>query len=184
MEIFRPSIELLPSYAQALRQGWTGDQGDADRSLQELEVIELQPEELVASKDDPLALGGDVILDDGTNVPRLPGYYRWMWDGEVVGSINFRWVYGTTDLPDYCLGHIGYSVAPWQQKKGYATSALRQVLPSAWELDMPFVELTTNTNNLASQEVIKNNGGVLVEEFVTLPAHGQFPAYRWRIFRP
>ena len=164
MEILRPSIELLPSYAQALRQGWTGDQGDADRSLQELEVIELQPEELVASKDDPLALGGDVILDDGTNVPRLPGYYRWMWDGEVVGSINFRWVYGTTDLPDYCLGHIGYSVAPWQQKKGYATSALRQVLPSAWELDMPFVELTTNTNNLASQKVIKNLSLIHISE--------------------
>ena len=184
MKILKPSVELLPSYAQALRQGWTGDQGTADRSVKELEVIALFPEALVASKDDPLALGGDVILDDGTEVPRLPGYYRWMWDGEVVGSINFRWAYGTTALPDHCLGHIGYSVAPWQQKKGYATSALRQILPYAWELDMPFVELTTNIENLASQKVIKNNGGVRVGEFVSLPAHGERPSYLWRIFRP
>ena len=38
-------------------------------------------------------------LPDGTCVPRLPGYQRWMWDGAFAGSIGFRWQYGTVELP-------------------------------------------------------------------------------------
>jgi predicted acetyltransferase len=51
-----------------------------------------------------------VALPDGTMVPRLPGFWRWLWDGEFCGSIQFRWQPGTPDLPPTCLGHIGYSV--------------------------------------------------------------------------
>ena len=32
------------------------------------------------------AKGPPVILPDGRTVPRLPGYSRWMWDGEFCGA--------------------------------------------------------------------------------------------------
>jgi len=43
------------------------------------------------------------------------------------------------------------------------------------------VEITTDPGNIASQQVIRANGGVLVEEFVKLPALGGTPELRFRI---
>jgi predicted acetyltransferase len=45
------------------------------------------------------ATGNPMTLLDGTRVPRIPGYRRWMWDGEFCGSIGFRWQPGTEALP-------------------------------------------------------------------------------------
>ena len=70
----------------------------------------------MALLDDREAKRGPVTLPDGSQVPRLPGYRRWMWDGEFCGSIGFRWQPGTSALPPYVLGHIGYSVVPWKQR--------------------------------------------------------------------
>lgn len=120
-------------------------------------------------------------MPDGSYVSRLPGIGRWMWDGEFCGSIGLRWQNGTTELPPTCLGHIGYAVVPWKQRRGYATAALAQMLPQARERGLPYVELTTNADNVASQKVIRANGGVLVEQFEKLPVHGGGPALRFRI---
>lgn len=184
MKLVKPALEYLDSYANALRKGWYGDHGDEKKIDRELAEIAADPMAVVARKDDPDAKGAPIEMPDGTFVPRIPGYNRWMWDGEVVGSVNFRWQNGTTDLPRTCLGHIGYSVIPAHQKKGYATCALSLILPDAWAMDMPFVELTTNVTNTASQKVIANNGGVLIKEFITEPEHGSYPSYLWRIYAP
>ena len=98
------------------------------------------------------------------------------------GEINIRWQVGTTDLPPHCLGHIGYEVFSWKRNKGYASEALRQVLPEAIKLGMPFVELTTDVDNLPSQKVIRNNGGVLHEKFVKPAVHGGTDGLRIRIY--
>jgi predicted acetyltransferase len=103
-----------------------------------------------------------------------------MWDGEFCGSIGFRWQPGTTDLPPYCLGHIGYSVVPWKQRRGYATRALALLLPEAKQQGLAFVEITTNADNIASQRVITANGGELVERFNKPEAYGGAPSLRFR----
>jgi len=71
-----------------------------------------------------------------------------MWDGEFCGSIGFRWQPGTTALPPYCLGHIGYSAVPWKRGNGYATTALRLLLSDARARGLAFVELTTDADNI------------------------------------
>jgi predicted acetyltransferase len=105
-----------------------------------------------------------------------------MWDGEFCGTIGFRWQPGTTDLPPYCLGHIGYAVVPWKRGNGYATRALGLLLPEARDRGLPFVELTTDEGNLASQRVIEANGGELYERFTKPASYGGAPSLRYRIY--
>jgi predicted acetyltransferase len=104
-----------------------------------------------------------------------------MWDGELCGSIQLRWQPGTNALPDYCLGHIGYSVVPWKRARGCAKEALRMLLLDAPSVGLRYVEITTSPDNLASQHVIRANGGVLVEEFIKRPELGGTPELRFRI---
>jgi len=79
------------------------------------------------------------------------------------------------------LGHIGYAVVPWKQRRGYATKALGLMLAEARKVGLPHVELTTDPDNEASQKVITANGGVFVERFRTVAGHGGKEELRWRI---
>ncbi len=182
MQLVWPSAEHLSSYVIALESGWSADNvrgGVAAR--EELAKINADPVAFVSSLVDREAKGSPVTLPDGSVVPRIPGYHRWLWDGEFCGSIGFRWQPGTTALPPHCLGHVGYAVVPWKQGKGYATLALRLLLPDAKAEGLPFVEITTDPENIASQRVIQANGGVLVERFTKPPQFGSAPGLRFRI---
>ena len=56
-------------------------------------------------------------------------------------------------------------------------------MPEATKLKMPFVELTSDIDNLISQRVIEKAGGVLLERFVKPPAYGgNREGLRFRIF--
>ena len=182
MKLVWPSREYLASYVAALEQGWSPDntRGQA-AAKEELRRIAANADVFLASLIDREALGGPITLPDGSTVPRLPGYRRWMWDGEFCGSIGFRWQRGTEALPPYCLGHIGYSVVPWKQRRGYAKRALREILEDAKTEGLRYVDITTSPDNIASQRVIEANGGMLVEEFVTPVALGGKPERRYRV---
>jgi predicted acetyltransferase len=78
-------------------------------------------------------------------------------------------------------GHIGYAVVPWKQRLGYAKSALRLILPEAKAVGLPYVEITTDPDNIASQRVIEANGGILVEHFIKPQQFGCKPGLRFRI---
>jgi predicted acetyltransferase len=128
---------------------------------------------------------GIVTLPDGSQVPRLPAFTRWIWDGEFCGSVNARWQPGTTDLPPTCPGHMGYAVVPWKRRRGYATQALGLMLRLvAAETDLPWVAITTDLDNVVSQKVIEANGGQLVETFHRAPASGGEPALRYQVAVP
>lgn len=173
MELVWPSTEYLPSYVAALERGWSPDNLRGEEAArEELARIAADAQAFLASLVDVEATGSPIALPNGTTVPRLPGYRRWLWDGEFCGSIGFRWQRGTEELPPYCLGHIGYSVVPWKRGRGYATRALREVLKDAKARGLRYVELTTGVENEPSKRVIEANGGILVEQFVTLPALG------------
>jgi predicted acetyltransferase len=176
-----PASRYLPGYVRALRQGWSPDNLRPEAALEHLNRIALDPDRFVAEQVDRDAKGPPITLPDGSQVARLPGYTLWMWDGEFCGSINFRWQPGTTELPPYCLGHIGYSVVPWKQRRGYATRALALLLPLARAEGLAHVELTTDVGNLGSRRVIEANGGVLVERFQKPGFYGRAESLRYRI---
>ncbi|HSS28583.1 MAG TPA: GNAT family N-acetyltransferase, partial [Usitatibacter sp.] len=139
------------------------------------------PARFVASLHDPDASGPPIKMRNGSTIPRLPGYRMWMWDGEFCGSIGFRWQRGTSELPPYVLGHIGYGVVPWKQRRGYATRALGIMLEQARAEGLDYVELTTDPGNEASQKVMLANGAILVERFTKTANNGGGESLRFRI---
>lgn len=176
-----PGAEYLDSYVDALGRGWSPDTIRAETGQEELTLIRQDAAMFLARQVDRDADGPPVALPDGSTVPRLPGFRRWMWDGTFCGVIGFRWQKGTTELPPYCLGHIGFSVVPWKRRRGYATRALALILPDAAKEGLEYVELTTDVSNAASQRVILANGGRLVERFQKPAAYGGAASLRFRI---
>lgn len=183
MKLVWPAAEYLPGYVYALEQGWSPDNLRPEAAHEVLERIAEDPSGFLAEQIDREAKGPPVILPDGMNVPRLPGYSQWMWDGEFCGAIGFRWQPGTSELPWYCLGHIGYSVVPWKRRRGYATQALRILLPQVWHEQLTHVEIVTDVDNVPSQRVIETNGSVLVERFEAAQPYGNGVSLRFRINR-
>jgi predicted acetyltransferase len=182
MQLVWPADEYLASYTHALQQGWSPDNLRPEAAQEELERIARDPARFVAEQVDREAKGRWVTLPDGSVAPRLPGYRKWLWDGEFCGVIGFRWQPGTCELPPHVLGHIGFSVVPWKRQRGYATRALQLLLPEARQEGLAYVELTTDVTNVASQRVIEANGGQLVERFYKPAAYGGAESLRFRIY--
>jgi predicted acetyltransferase len=182
MQLVRPGPEHLASYVAALERGWSADnERGVEAAREELSRIQADSAAFLASMEDREAKGPPITLPDGSAAKRLPGFRRWLWDGEFCGSIGLRWQPGITALPPHCLGHIGYAVVPWKQRHGYAKSALRLILPEAKAAGLPYVEITTDPDNIASQRVIEANGGILVEHFIKPQQFGCKPGVRFRI---
>jgi predicted acetyltransferase len=172
----------LPDVVSALERGLHPDNTRGEAGARELiERIRTDPEAFLAVQDDPEARADDITLADGSVIKRLPGLHRWMWDGEICGVIGFRWVNGTAELPPHVLGHIGYAVAPWKRGRGNATRALALMLDIAREQGLPWVELTTDEGNLASEKTILRNGGRLMGSFTKATGYGGGRALRYRI---
>lgn len=182
IELRTPTLDLLPHYVDALRRGWTPDHMAGRAAIDEqLQAIEQDGAGFVARQTNLQPQADPVTLPDGSQVLRIPGRQYWLWDGEFCGRLAIRWQPGTPLLPPHVLGHVGYTVVDWKRSRGIATQALRQVLPCARAQGLPYVEVTTDPDNLASQRVIMANGGRLIESFVRPAAYGSTPALRYRI---
>ncbi|MGY1839411.1 MULTISPECIES: GNAT family N-acetyltransferase [unclassified Modestobacter] len=91
---------------------------------------------------------------------RVPCTCWWIVDGDtVVGAIALR-----HRLNDFLLragGHIGYGIRPSARRRGLATWALGEVLPTARALGLDRVLVTCADDNVGSARVIERAGGLL-----------------------
>ena len=161
VRLVAPSREHLRAFEAALTGGWSPS-STRDVTAEVLEEIRADPGRYLAEQNGQTA--GVVRQPDGTSVPRLPGRVFWIWDSTFCGSINVRYLPGTEELPPHVSGHVGYSVVPAKRNRGYATQALRLVLPVARGFGLSRVRVTCDPGNLASRRVIERNGGVLSGE--------------------
>ncbi len=184
-ELVWPNLSGLPQYQAALERGWSPDNiRGAKAAADELQRIAADPRAFVAAQVDREAKGPPITLPDGSTVRRIPGYRRWLWDGEFCGVISLRWQAGTAELPPHCLGHIGYAVVPWKRRRGYATAALRLTLREARAEGLPHVIITTQPDNLASQKVILANGGEFLGRFPMPQGYAAGEEFYYRIVLP
>ncbi len=79
-------------------------------------------------------------------------------DRRIVGMIQIR--HYLNDYLEKYGGHIGYSVAPGERRKGYAAQMLKMVLPKCKELNIDAVLITCIKGNTSSKKTILRNGGI------------------------
>src|SRR4030095_782656 len=87
LELVWPGAAYVASYAAALERGWSPDNIRGEEAArEELADMAQDPEGFFARLVDREAKGPPIELPDGTHVTRLPGYRRWVWDGEMCGT--------------------------------------------------------------------------------------------------
>jgi predicted acetyltransferase len=182
MELLTPSAEISESYFEALEKGYVDKSRGKKATIKDIPAIKNDFTAFVSSFDDLEPTADLMTLSNGEKVKRLPSITRWIWDEGFSGAISFRWQKGTTDLPYYCLGHIGYEVVEWKRNQGLATLALKSMCEIAKKMDMSFVEVVTDIDNAKSQRVILKSNGVLIELFVKPKHFGQTLSIRYRIY--
>jgi predicted acetyltransferase len=174
LALVAPSREWLREFELALAAGWSPNT-EHDISAEQLRELRRDREAYLEG----LLRGRTIRLSDGSVVPRLPFWEFWIVDGSFCGRIGLRFRRGTEALPPYALGHIGYAIVPWKRRLGYATEALRQILPYARAEGLSRVQITCDDDNEASQRVILANRGVAAGKILHPTRPGHFKLSYW-----
>lgn len=96
-------------------------------------------------------------------VPSSTYFVQQPAEGVLVGMIDIRHALRESHAK---YGHIGYSVAPGQRRKGYGSAILQWGLAKAWELGVENAVLCCYADNLPSRKTIEKCGLVLQEEIL------------------
>ena len=158
--LVRPELAHVPSFLDALREGFSRDSLRAT-SAGEIAQIEREPEWFIRQVNYPPR---QVVLPDGTLGQRVPSTELWYMDGATfLGSVGIR--HELNDLLTAWGGHIGYAVRPSAQRQGHASAMLAAGLDFVRaNLPLDRVMLNVNLDNAASIRVIEKYGGVLEAE--------------------
>lgn len=154
------------SYVEALREGFRrGD--NPPKKPGEIDRIEANFDDFFAELTKKT---GDIILPNGTLIPRVPSDIYWLVDGETfIGESGVRY-----KLNDWLLqigGHVGYGIRPAFQRQGYGKQILKLALDVLSDHGIKRALVTCYDRNVGSANIIEANGGVL-ENLIDDPRGG------------
>lgn len=98
-------------------------------------------------------------LPDSNHVPGIQYVLLNESQNKILGMGNLR-----VKLNDYLLnfgGHIGYSIAPSERRKGYGKIILKKLMNEARKGGLNRVLVTCNESNIGSSKIILDNQGIL-----------------------
>ena len=175
-ELVTPSAELMASFVEAMREGYSRDNLRPETAASIAEV-EADPAAFLRKL---LGPPGDITLPDGSKGKAVPSTALWLAEGrEFLGAINIR--HELNPNLEQVGGHIGYGMRPAAQGRGLATLMLAGALD--WvraNLGLKRVLLTVSPSNAASIRVIEKNGGVWQDTLPHLWREGD-QSMRWWI---
>ena len=151
MKLLQPTAEYgrqIQAYRKEFLDG--GDSMDGTDGLRDTEDPEKWVEHSRLSKD-------PYHVPEG-RVPATQYIFVREEDNKIVGMLQIR--HFLNDYLKQYAGHIGYSVAPSERRKGYASQMLKTALPKCRELGIDKVLITCMDSNAASRKTILANGGV------------------------
>ena len=99
----------------------------------------------------------------------------------TVGAIVLR--LGDTESLRRYGGQVGYRVAPAHQRRGYATEALRLLMPIAVTHGFAELWVTCRPGNIASRRVLEKAGARFVEVVKTPTDSDLFARGDWEMCR-
>lgn len=151
MKLVEPTTEYAEGIA-AYRAEFlaAGDSMDGTASLRRLE----NPLDWIAH----VNAGKDPATVTPGQVPATLYLYVRESDRKIVGMIQIRHYFN--DYLEKYAGHIGYSIAPSERRKGYATQMLREALPKCREFGIGKALVCCYAENEGSRKTILHNGGV------------------------
>lgn len=151
MKLIEPTIEYSRQI-RAYRKEFldSGDSMDGTSSLRRFENPEDWIEYINAHKNPAEVPNG--------RVPAAQFLYVRNEDHKIVGMIDLR--YCLNEYLEKYGGHIGYSVAPSERRKGYATQMLHMALSKFKEMNIDKVLVTCIKGNEGSMKTILKNGGI------------------------
>jgi predicted acetyltransferase len=157
MEFVEPDTRFHASYVAAYKEFHEQDGPGGSPFVQhELRLIE-SPEAFAAFV---AALHADPLPETPRPDWKVPQTTLWWVDGDdFIGRLGLR--HYLTPALRKMGGHIGYDVRPSRRREGHASRMLAAALPIAKSLGLDQVLLTCDEDNIGSQKVIEDNGGVL-----------------------
>ena len=153
-----PSIGFMPSFAQAVSEGYQLRTSGPDFTAEEIDEIQNRPKDFL---DRILNPAKEFLLPNGKTVQRVDGITLWVVQANnFIGNLNIR--FHLNEILERNGGHIGYSVHSKYRQQGIATKMLKYGLAfCATELKLDTALLTCEETNLASARVIEKCNGKL-----------------------
>ena len=152
MELIRPTEKYVASYAEAIAEDDQYRKDSGDRHFHDPETVVERSEK----------------YERGIGLPEgyVPATTFWLIDDDrFIGEISIR--HELTPALRKFGGHIGYEIRYSEIRKGYGTKMLAMTLPYCKDvLHLDKVMITCDDDNIGSQKVIENNGGILEDKIV------------------
>jgi len=161
LRLVLPDSAYLPSYVEALREGYRFGLYPPPDS-EGIDEIARDPTAHFLSLN---LQSGRWPYPEGLEVERdkFPFSYLWVVEGtSFIGAATFHFF--LNDFLEQQAGNLGYAVKPSMQRRGYATKICAIQLDMMRQLGFASVLIMADETNEGSRKVIGANGGVLINK--------------------